>query len=68
MIKSSVWTNRKKIMIELILQTVAANQLPVTGELFFTLAFRTESELVAICHELHIIVPKRENHETENSQ
>jgi hypothetical protein len=33
---------------------VKANQLPVTGELWLGLAFRTESELKQICQELNI--------------
>jgi len=31
-----------------------ANQLPVTGEAFFALAFCTDETLRRICHELHI--------------
>ena len=44
----------KDEMIAEILLCVKANNLPTTGELFFTLAFRTESELKNICRELHI--------------
>ena len=31
-----------------------ANEVPVTGELFFNLIFCTETQLVKIAHELHI--------------
>jgi hypothetical protein len=44
----------KKKLITAILQCIAANELYISGDLFFTLAFRTESELKAICRELHI--------------
>lgn len=44
----------KKNLITAILQCMAANGKYISGELFFTLAFRTESELKAICRELHI--------------
>ena len=37
-----------------ILLVVKANGYPTTGDLFFSLAFRTESELRAICRALHI--------------
>lgn len=41
-------------MIQEILQTCKANNVPTTGELFFGLAFRTENELKSICSQLHI--------------
>jgi hypothetical protein len=44
----------KKNLITAILQCMAANGLYISGELFFTLAFRTEAELKQICRELHI--------------
>jgi hypothetical protein len=44
----------KKNLITAILQCMAANGIYITGELFFALAFRTESELKQICRELHI--------------
>lgn len=37
-----------------ILLTMKANNLYISGELWLTLAFRTESELKTICRELHI--------------
>lgn len=46
----------KKKLIDTILQTIAANGQHISGELFFTLAFRSESELVAIAKDLHINV------------
>lgn len=44
----------KKKLITAILQCVAVNGLCNTGELFFTLAFKTESELKKIARELNI--------------
>lgn len=41
-----------------IMLCVKANQLPVTGDFWFMLIFRTEAELVSICHELNIRIPK----------
>jgi hypothetical protein len=41
-------------MIGKILETVKANGVPTTGDMFLALAFRTESELRGICRELHI--------------
>jgi hypothetical protein len=37
-----------------ILTTMRANNLQVTGEFWFMLVFRTESELIQICAELNI--------------
>lgn len=34
--------------------TIKANGVPVTGDLFLALAFRTEDELRKLCAELHI--------------
>lgn len=48
----------KKEMIEAILLNVKANGAPITGELFFSLAFRSESELKKICSELCISTSK----------
>ena len=45
---------RRKQLIDSILQAIAAGGGYITGELFFTLAFRTEGELLEICSELHI--------------
>jgi hypothetical protein len=45
---------RMETMRHEIMCCVKANGLPVTGDLFFSLVFRTESELKKICHELHI--------------
>lgn len=46
----------KQRMIQDILVTVRANGQPTTGDLYFALIFRTESELRAICRELHLPV------------
>lgn len=37
-----------------IMLTVRANNLPVTGEFWLMLVFRTDSELREICRELNI--------------
>lgn len=44
----------KNQMIDEILIQCRANNVPTTGDLFFSLAFRSESELKVICQELHI--------------
>lgn len=44
----------REAMIGRILQTCAANNVYTDGDLFFSLAFRTESQLRALCRELHI--------------
>ncbi len=44
----------RKAMMEEIMACIKANNLPINGDLFFTLAFCTVSELKQICHELHI--------------
>jgi hypothetical protein len=44
----------KERMIQDIINVVKANQLPTTGDLFFGLVFRSETELKKICQELHI--------------
>lgn len=41
-------------MRQAIMNTILANGKPVTGDLWFSLVFRTESELSHICHELNI--------------
>jgi len=43
-------------MIDEILLVCKANNVYTSGELFFSLVFRTESELMTICKELHIKV------------
>lgn len=43
---------RHEIMIK-----VKANNLPVTGEFWFMLVFRTESELKQIARDLNIRIP-----------
>lgn len=45
---------RKEGMRHDIMLCVKANGLPVDGDLWLTLIFRTESELKSICNELHI--------------
>lgn len=52
-------TDRAATMRHEIMLTVKANGLPVSGEFWLTLAFRTETELAAICRELHIAVPPK---------
>jgi len=37
-----------------ILNTVRANNVPVTGDFWFMLVFRTKSELKKICREMNI--------------
>ena len=37
-----------------IMLTVKANGLSVDGEFWLMLAFRTDSELRSICHDIHI--------------
>ena len=44
----------KEAMIAEILIACKANGVPNLDEVFFALAFRAESELRAICAELHI--------------
>lgn len=44
----------KEAMINEILMVCKANNVPTTGDLFFSLAFRTESELKRICKELNV--------------
>lgn len=44
----------KDEMIEKILRNCKANRLYVSGDLFLTLAFSTESELRQICRDLRI--------------
>ncbi len=45
--------NKERLRQE-IMNTVRANNLPVTGEFWLMLVFRTEAELKDIAHELHI--------------
>ena len=49
-------TKKKKGLIEDIIQTCKNNDIPTTGELFFSLAFRTIGELKGIAGELNIKV------------
>lgn len=44
----------KAAMINEILLVAKANDVCVSGDLFFGLAFRTESELQEICNDLNI--------------
>ena len=44
----------KQAMIDEILIQCKANNVPTTGDLFFSLAFRTEQELKKICQTLGI--------------
>lgn len=39
-----------------VMNTIRANGKPVTGDIWFSLVFRTESELTKICQELNINV------------
>jgi len=50
----------KQEMINEILLQCKANNVPTTGDLFLGLAFRSESELRAVCSELHIKVDKND--------
>jgi len=45
---------RKAFMRQSIMNTVKANGIPVSGELWITLIFRSESELKTICSEMNI--------------
>ena len=45
---------KRKKLIEEILQVCKASDVPTTGDLFFTLAFRTEKELRKIASALLI--------------
>jgi hypothetical protein len=45
-------------MINEILLVAKANELYVGGDIFFALVFKTESELVDICKNLHVSVKK----------
>ncbi|MBE0468260.1 MAG: hypothetical protein IBX55_01960 [Methyloprofundus sp.] len=44
----------KEVMIQEIIQACKAGGAYISGEFFFTLAFRTEAELRAICVDLNI--------------
>ena len=44
----------KEQMVAEILIVMKANGVTTTGDMFFALAFRTDSELRKICRELHI--------------
>lgn len=48
----------KKNLIDAILLCMSANGLYISGDLFFMLAFRSESELKGIAQELHINIDK----------
>ena len=45
---------RKQVLRHSIMNTINANKVQVTGDFWFALVFRTESELKSIAHELHI--------------
>jgi len=47
--------NEKKVMRQEIMNVIRANGVPITGDLWFSLIFRTHSELKKICNELHIV-------------
>jgi hypothetical protein len=47
---------RKQAIRHDIMNVVKANGLPVTGDFWFALIFRTESELKSIARELYIKV------------
>lgn len=46
----------KKNMIAEILLVCKANNIKSDGDIFLALCFRSESELIKICNELHIKV------------
>lgn len=48
----------KENLITEILTRCKASNVPTTGDLFFGLIFRTETELKKICHELNIKTDK----------
>lgn len=45
---------RKQALRHDIMTVLQANNIPVTGDFWFALVFRTESELKKIARELHI--------------
>lgn len=45
---------RKQALRHSIMTVLQANNVPVTGDFWFALVFRTESELKKIARELHI--------------
>ena len=45
---------RKQALRHSIMTVIKGNGLPVTGDFWFALVFRTESELKKIARELHI--------------
>lgn len=47
---------RKQALRQNIMNAVKANGIEVTGDTWFALVFRTESELKALARELHIVV------------
>ena len=47
---------RKQALRQSIMIVMQANNVPVTGDFWFALVFRTESELKKIALELHIKV------------
>ena len=48
----------KSTLIQKILLCCKANNVYISGDLFFSLAFRTVEELKKIAHELHINIAK----------
>lgn len=47
---------RKQALRQNIMNVVKANNVPVTGDFWFSLVFRTETELKQIARKLHINV------------
>ena len=47
-------TDKKTALRHAIMTNVQANNIPVTGDFWFMLVFRTESELRQIAREMHI--------------
>ncbi|MBE3657796.1 hypothetical protein BOO92_14030 [Vibrio navarrensis] len=52
--KNEASFKRRNALIGKILLHCKTSEVPVTGDLFLGLAFRTEDELKAICTELYI--------------
>lgn len=51
-------SDKSTILRQEIMLCVKANNLPVSGDFWLMLAFRTEAELIAIAQEMHIKIPK----------
>lgn len=52
--KPDTQSERSKNLRHDIMLAIKANNIPVSGEIWISLIFRTESELVKIAKELHI--------------